>query len=66
MGPTPCVGQINGSMAKGSQILLPNYSALSQKKIIKRTVQHALLNRRWIADIKGALTVGAVVDYLHL
>jgi hypothetical protein len=24
------------------------------------------LNRRWIADIKGALTVGVIVDYLHL
>lgn len=23
-------------------------------------------NGRWILDIKGALTVGALVDYLHL
>jgi hypothetical protein len=25
-----------------------------------------VLNRRWIGDIKGALTVGALIDYLHL
>lgn len=24
------------------------------------------LNRRWIGDIKGALTVRALIDYLHL
>jgi hypothetical protein len=24
------------------------------------------LNRRWIADIKGVLTVGSIVYYLHL
>lgn len=29
-------------------------------------MQEGLLNRRWIGDIKGALTVGALVDYLHL
>jgi hypothetical protein len=25
-----------------------------------------LLNRGWIADIRGALTMGALTDYLHL
>jgi hypothetical protein len=29
-------------------------------------VQEALLNRRWISNIKGALTMGALIDYLHL
>ena len=29
----------------------------------RRTVQEALLNRRWISDIKGALSVGVLVDY---
>jgi hypothetical protein len=66
MGPTPCFGQINGSMAKGSQILLSDYSALSQKELLTEGLQQALLNRRWIADIKGAVTVGVIVDYLHL
>jgi hypothetical protein len=32
----------------------------------KRTVSEALTNRRWVSDIKGALTLGALVDYLHL
>jgi hypothetical protein len=36
------------------------------KRITKRTVQEALLNRRWISDIKGALLVGVLVDYLQL
>jgi hypothetical protein len=25
-----------------------------------------LSNRRWISDIKGALTVGALIEYLHV
>jgi hypothetical protein len=29
-------------------------------------VQEALLNRRWISDIKGALSVGVLVDYLQI
>ena len=32
----------------------------------KRTVQEALLNRRWITDTKGALTVGVLIDFLSL
>jgi hypothetical protein len=40
--------------------------AIIPKRIVsKRTVQEALENRRWISDIKGALTVGAITDYLH-
>jgi hypothetical protein len=31
-----------------------------------RTVQEALLNRRWISDIKGALFVGVLVEYIQL
>jgi hypothetical protein len=26
----------------------------------------ALTDRKWISDIKGALSVGAIVDYLQL
>jgi hypothetical protein len=29
-------------------------------------VQEALLNRRWVADIRGALTVSVLSDYLIL
>jgi hypothetical protein len=36
------------------------------QKNSKRTVPEALLNRRWISDIKGALFVGVLVDYLQL
>jgi hypothetical protein len=44
----------------------PRLFAIIPKRIVsKRTVQEALENRRWISDIKGALTVGAITDYLH-
>lgn len=47
--------------------LAPRLFGLIPKRFInKRTVQDALSNRRWILDIKGALTVGALIDYLHL
>uniref|UniRef100_A0A0A9D1I1 Uncharacterized protein n=1 Tax=Arundo donax TaxID=35708 RepID=A0A0A9D1I1_ARUDO len=36
------------------------------KKIQKRTVQEGLTNCTWVSDIQGALTVGAIIDYLHL
>jgi hypothetical protein len=42
------------------------YDLIPKRVINKRTVQDALSNRRWILDIKGALTVGALIDYLHL
>jgi hypothetical protein len=32
----------------------------------KRTVKEALSNSRWIEDIRGALTVEALTDYLRL
>jgi hypothetical protein len=31
-----------------------------------RTVNEALTNRKWIADIKGALSVGVLINYLQL
>jgi hypothetical protein len=46
--------------------IAPRLFSIIPKRIInRRTMQQALLNRRWIAYIKGALTVGAIVDYLH-
>lgn len=38
----------------------------TKKIAARRTVQEALLNRRWIADIRRALTMGALIDYLYL
>jgi hypothetical protein len=47
--------------------LAPRLFAIVPKRIaINRTVLEALTNRKWISDIKGALLVGALVDYLHL
>jgi hypothetical protein len=31
-----------------------------------RTVQDALMARKWMAGIKGSLTVGVLVDFLDL
>jgi hypothetical protein len=37
------------------------------KKIIKRcTVHEALTERKWVSDIRGALTVGVILEFLHL
>jgi hypothetical protein len=47
--------------------LAPRLFAIVPKRISnKRTVLEALTNRKWISDIKGALSVGALVDYLNL
>jgi len=47
--------------------LAPRLFAIIPKRRIKqRTVQHALTNQSWISDIKGAITVGVIIDYLHL
>jgi hypothetical protein len=34
-------------------------------RINTRTVQDALIGRAWMSDIRGVLSVGAIVDYLH-
>jgi hypothetical protein len=41
------------------------FSTIPNRITNRRTVQEVLLNK-WIGDIKGALTVGALIDYLHL
>jgi hypothetical protein len=47
--------------------IAPRLICTIPKRIInKRTVQEAMVNRRWIGDIRGALTAGALIDYLHL
>jgi hypothetical protein len=42
------------------------FQIIPKKYVNKRTVQEALSNRSLISDIKDALTVGALIDYLHL
>jgi hypothetical protein len=47
--------------------LVPRLFEVIPKRITnRRTVQEALTNRRWILDIIGTLSVGVLVDYLHL
>jgi hypothetical protein len=47
--------------------IAPRLIFIIPKRIInKRTVREAMVNRRWIGDIRGALTEGALIDYLHL
>lgn len=60
MEQTPCDGERISDLA-------PRLFGIIPKRIVsKRTVQEALANRRWTSDINGALTVGAITDYLHL
>jgi hypothetical protein len=53
--------------AKSVSDIAPRLLLTVPKRIAsKGTVHEALSNRRWVPDIKGALTLGALVDYLHL
>jgi hypothetical protein len=48
-------------------LLTPRLFNIILKRITnRRTVQEALTDRRWILDITGSLSVGVLVDYLHL
>ena len=42
------------------------FATISVRRRKKRTVQEALTNQAWISDIQGALTVGVLIEYLHL
>ncbi|WVZ53201.1 hypothetical protein U9M48_004174 [Paspalum notatum var. saurae] len=45
----------------------PNLFRLVPKRVVKRrTVSQALTNRSWVADIRGALTVQVLVEYLAI
>jgi hypothetical protein len=47
--------------------LAPRLFAIIPKRIAnRRTVLEALSNRKWISDIKGALSVGVIVEYSNL
>lgn len=42
------------------------FAIIPKRRVSKRTVQDTLINRTWISDIQGAITVGVIVEYLHL
>jgi hypothetical protein len=47
--------------------IAPNVLLAVPKRIIARhTVNQAFFNRKWVSDIKGALTVQVLVDYLRI
>jgi hypothetical protein len=42
------------------------FAAIPKRRVSKRTVQEALPDHAWISDIREALTVGVLVEYLQL
>ncbi|WVZ55719.1 hypothetical protein U9M48_006344 [Paspalum notatum var. saurae] len=47
--------------------LAPNLALAIPKKVRKRcSVSQALSNHRWVTDIRGALTVSVLIDYLRI
>jgi hypothetical protein len=57
----------NWLQGKSISTIAPRPYSIIPKRITKsRTVHEALLNRRWISDIRGGLTVGVLADYLKL
>jgi len=47
--------------------IAPNLYNLVPKRVVKtRTVAKALVNRGWVADIRGALSVQVLVEYLQV
>jgi hypothetical protein len=42
------------------------FGAIPKRLVNTRTVQDVILSRRWVSDIKGALSVGVLMEYLHL
>ena len=37
-----------------------------QRRLKQQTIRDALTNKTWISNIQGALTIGVIIDYLHL
>jgi hypothetical protein len=57
----------NWLQGKSISIIAPSLFSIIPKRAAKsRTVHEALLNNRWIYDIRGGLTVGVLADYFKL
>jgi hypothetical protein len=41
-------------------------AAIPKRRVNKCTVRGALIEHKWVSNIRGALTVGVIVDYLQL
>jgi hypothetical protein len=39
---------------------------IPKRRVNKCTVRETLIEHKWVSDIRGARTVGVIVDYLHL
>jgi hypothetical protein len=42
------------------------FDTIPKRYVNNRTVQEAILTRRWVSGIKGALSVGVLIEYLQL
>jgi hypothetical protein len=51
---------------RGADIAPRLLAAIPKRRINKCTVLEAPIEHKWISDIRGALTVRVIVDYLHL
>jgi hypothetical protein len=57
----------NWLQGKSVADLAPNLILVVPKGVIKRrTLSQALSNRGWVADIKGALTVQVLIEFLKV
>jgi hypothetical protein len=41
-------------------------TVIPKRRVNTCTVRGALIEHKWVSDIRGALTVGVITDYLHL
>lgn len=49
-----------------SEIAPHMFGAIPKNATTNRTVAQALENRAWVQDIKGALSVQTIIEYLHV
>jgi hypothetical protein len=67
MGRILCFGGTGGWRGESVQELDPNLSKTIPGRISKkRTVAQGLLERKWVSDMRRALTVPVILEYLLL
>jgi hypothetical protein len=42
------------------------FAIIPKRRINKCTIKEAITARKWISDIQGALSVGVIIEFLHL